>query len=110
MEVTRLLLLVGPIRFVVVVVVVDAMLWMCEVVWTAKAWPAALTEQQVEAIQSSSLLLLQREIPDRINILAAQTAHNAGVPVILDAGGMDEPVGLGTPLKPPPNIKIFNDF
>ncbi|KAI3739698.1 hypothetical protein L2E82_30109 [Cichorium intybus] len=32
---------------------------------------------------------LQREIPYLINIQVAKAARSAGVPVILDAGGMD---------------------
>lgn len=37
-------------------------------------------------------LLLQREIPDTVNVAAAAAARAAGVPVILDAGGEDAPL------------------
>lgn len=37
-------------------------------------------------------MLLQREIPEAVNIQAAQIAAAAGVPVLLDAGGVDAPL------------------
>lgn len=37
-------------------------------------------------------VLLQREIPESINLLVASVAHAAGVPVILDAGGVEGPI------------------
>ncbi len=36
------------------------------------------------------ILLLQREIPEYVNVVAARTAKQAGTLVILDAGGRDE--------------------
>ena len=36
--------------------------------------------------------MLQREIPERINILAAEYANQMGCRVILDMGGKDEPI------------------
>ena len=39
------------------------------------------------AIQRAGALLLQREIPEAVNVAAAQLAHAAGLPVVLDAGG-----------------------
>ena len=36
------------------------------------------------------VLLLQREIPEFVNILAARIAKEAGTLVILDVGGRDE--------------------
>ena len=42
------------------------------------------------AIQQAGALLLQREIPEAINVAAARIAHAAGVPVVLDAGGSDD--------------------
>jgi ribokinase len=47
---------------------------------------AALTA----AIQQAGALLLQREIPEAVNLAAARIAHAAGVPVILDAGGSED--------------------
>jgi sugar/nucleoside kinase (ribokinase family) len=38
-------------------------------------------------------LLLQREIPEAVNAAFASAARAAGVPVLLDAGGEDSPVG-----------------
>lgn len=51
-----------------------------------------LDEATRDSIRNSGLLLLQREIPEDINLEAAHIAHAAGVPVILDAGGSDEPL------------------
>ncbi len=36
-------------------------------------------------------MLLQREIPEFVNVLAAKVAKEAGTMVILDVGGRDEP-------------------
>lgn len=36
-------------------------------------------------------MLLQREIPEFVNIIAARVAREAGTMVILDVGGRDEP-------------------
>ena len=38
------------------------------------------------------ILLLQREVPEYVNIVAARTAKQAGTMVILDVGGRDEPL------------------
>lgn len=43
-------------------------------------------------IFKGKILLLQREIPEYVNIVAARTAKKAGTLVILDAGGRDEPL------------------
>jgi len=56
------------------------------------AWPAELGSELIQAIQEAGCLLLQREIPEAINLAAAQIAQHVGVPVILDAGGSDEPL------------------
>ncbi len=48
-----------------------------------------ISPSQAEVIRSGSLLLLQREIPDRINLDAAKIGHSAGVRVCLDVGGYD---------------------
>ena len=37
-------------------------------------------------------LLLQREIPEAVNLAAARAARSAGVPVVLDCGGDDTPL------------------
>jgi ribokinase len=36
--------------------------------------------------------LLQREIPEYVNVVAARTAKKAGTLVLLDVGGRDEPL------------------
>ncbi len=47
----------------------------------------------VGMIVAAGIVLLQREIPDRVNLMVAKAAHSAGVPVCLDAGGMDAALG-----------------
>jgi ribokinase len=46
----------------------------------------------VQLIAGAGAVLLQREIPEAVNIQAAQLAAAAGVPVLLDAGGVDAPL------------------
>lgn len=53
-------------------------------------WPAGCNPVTTTAIQQAGALLLQREIPEAVNIAAAQVAKAAGVLVILDAGGSDD--------------------
>lgn len=55
-------------------------------------WPDPLRDQDVELLSRAGILLLQREIPDRVNVLAAQAAKNSDVPVILDCGGVEAPI------------------
>ena len=43
-------------------------------------------------IAGSGALLLQREVPEGVNLVAARAAAAAGVPVVLDAGGADDPL------------------
>ena len=55
----------------------------------------SLDESWREIISQSNVLLLQREIPERLNILAARCAKEVQtheIIVILDMGGIDEPV------------------
>jgi ribokinase len=40
---------------------------------------------------AAKILLLQREIPEFVNVIAARIAKEAGTMVILDVGGRDEP-------------------
>jgi len=51
-------------------------------------WPD-LTEKQIELIKNADMVMLQREIPEKMNIRVAEVANEAGVPVCLDAGGED---------------------
>lgn len=51
-------------------------------------WPP-LSKKQIETIQNSDCILLQREIPSQLNIRIAEIASHSGVPILLDAGGQD---------------------
>lgn len=53
---------------------------------------SVLPEEYINAIQKSTLLMLQKEIPDQINILAAKYAKENKKMVMLDCGGRDEPI------------------
>lgn len=55
-------------------------------------WPESLGVDDIDVLRNAGIVLLQREIPDWVNIQVAETAKNAGVPVILDVGGRDEPI------------------
>lgn len=57
------------------------------------AYGDTLDESWYQAIAESNVLLLQREIPEKINILAARCAKEVQtheITVILDMGGRDE--------------------
>ncbi|XP_061345327.1 ribokinase [Gastrolobium bilobum] len=56
------------------------------------SWPHTLPHENLELVSSAGIVLLQREIPDSVNVQVAKAAKSAGVPVILDAGGMDAPI------------------
>ncbi|KAL0443649.1 UNVERIFIED_CONTAM: Ribokinase [Sesamum latifolium] len=58
------------------------------------SWPETLPPEDLEVVKNAGIVLLQREIPDSVNIQVAETARSAGVPVILDAGGVDAPIPL----------------
>ncbi|MCO5575806.1 hypothetical protein L7F22_029611 [Adiantum nelumboides] len=61
--------------------------------WTRlEATSSQFSLQTQQLISQAGALLLQREIPDDVNIEAAKIAKNADVPVILDAGGADTPI------------------
>ncbi|KAF1315203.1 Ribokinase, partial [Globisporangium splendens] len=55
-------------------------------------WPEQLPESLVDAIQSAAIVLLQCEIPEYVNVLVAQAAAHAGVPVMWDSGGEDRKI------------------
>lgn len=44
------------------------------------------------AIDESVCVMLQREVPDHVNVVAAEYAHSVGVPVFVDVGGTDAPL------------------
>lgn len=54
----------------------------------------ALSDQEIEdMIQPYSLVQLQCEVPDFVNLRLARTAKRLGIPVILDVGGEDRKMG-----------------
>jgi len=55
--------------------------------------PWIITDEITQCIKEAGILLLQREIPEEVNIQVAKVAHTAGVPVVLDVGGEDGPIG-----------------
>ncbi|KAJ0101266.1 hypothetical protein Patl1_05066 [Pistacia atlantica] len=71
-------------------------------------WPEKFDDEGLKVVKNAGIVLLQREIPDSVNIQVAKdfctirfcigkcdlvvAARNADVPVILDAGGMDAPL------------------
>ncbi|KAL6205930.1 hypothetical protein ACLB2K_023182 [Fragaria x ananassa] len=55
-------------------------------------WPERLSDEDLRVVRSAGIVLLQREVPEEVNIQVAKAAKSAGVPVILDAGGMDAPI------------------
>jgi ribokinase len=54
--------------------------------WTAPG------DEALRQVAASGMLLLQREVPESVSLAAARAASSAGVPVILDAGGNEEPI------------------
>lgn len=56
-----------------------------------QAWNG-ISEKMQAAINSAGTLLLQREVPESVNLAAAKIASAARVPVILDAGGAMGPL------------------
>ncbi|KAL4095442.1 hypothetical protein PRIC1_008816 [Phytophthora ramorum] len=57
-----------------------------------RAWPDELPAALTDAIQSAAIVLLQCEIPERVNALVAKTAAETNVPVMWDTGGDDTPI------------------
>ncbi len=57
---------------------------------TSEEWQ--ITDAVTSAIQSAGVVLLQREIPESVNVVFAKLACSARVPVILDAGGAESPL------------------
>ncbi|CAH9143219.1 unnamed protein product [Cuscuta epithymum] len=56
------------------------------------SWPKTIPDEDLEVVRNAGILLLQREIPESVNIQVAKVARSAGVPIILDAGGVDAPI------------------
>jgi ribokinase len=58
-------------------------------------WPAdeaELAERMEAATRGAAVVMLQREIPDRVTLAAARAARARGARVLLDAGGVDDPI------------------
>ena len=55
-------------------------------------WDVELPDGLLKSIEGSSCVMLQREIPERINIAVAQHAKKCGVDVLMDVGGDDSPL------------------
>lgn len=62
------------------------------IVGGANTAPWACTPPQKEAVASAGMLLLQRELPDDVNLKFAEMARDLGVPVVMDAGGAEGPL------------------
>lgn len=62
------------------------------IVGGANAAEWSITDAQAATITRAGAVLLQREIPDAVNLEVAELCLDAGVPVILDAGGADGPL------------------
>eukprot|EP00644_Phytophthora_capsici_P016325 jgi/Phyca11/9132/fgenesh1_pm.PHYCAscaffold_34_\ len=62
-----------------------------------RAWPDELPVALKDAIKSAAIVLLQCEIPERINALVAKTAAETNVPVMWDTGGDDTPIPADLP-------------
>ncbi len=57
-------------------------------------WPTAaeVTEQLREPMTESAVVMLQREVPEFVNVAAASLARSLGKPVFMDVGGTDAPL------------------
>lgn len=49
-------------------------------------------EEALQLLRTAGMVLLQREIPEEVNARAASIASEAGVPVLLDCGGVEGPI------------------
>ncbi|GBF91895.1 hypothetical protein Rsub_05000 [Raphidocelis subcapitata] len=57
----------------------------------SRSW--ALPPAAEALLRTAGAVLLQREVPESVNTAVAEAARGAGVPVFLDAGGVDAPLG-----------------
>lgn len=55
-------------------------------------WAAELPPTLVRGIGDAALVLLQREVPDHVNVAVARTARAHGVHVLMDVGGRADPL------------------
>ncbi|KAK3285020.1 hypothetical protein CYMTET_7363, partial [Cymbomonas tetramitiformis] len=56
-----------------------------------RAWESP-SDEALSAVAGAGALLLQREVPEEVNLAAARVARDAGVLVVLDAGGEEGPL------------------
>lgn len=55
----------------------------------AMAWLLTLGSFAAQLLRTAGMVLLQREIPEEVNARVAAIAGEAGVPVLLDCGGVE---------------------
>jgi ribokinase len=55
-------------------------------------WPEELPKELEKALQTTAVVMLQREIPQRVNLAVARAAKAAGAVVYLDMGGEESPL------------------
>ncbi|KAF4148812.1 putative ribokinase [Phytophthora infestans] len=56
------------------------------------AWPEELPTALIDAIKNAAIVLVQCEIPVRVNALEAKAAAKSTVPIMWDTGGDDYPI------------------
>ncbi|KUF90605.1 Ribokinase [Phytophthora nicotianae] len=56
------------------------------------AWPEELPASLIDAVKTAAIVLVQCEIPVRVNALVAKAAAETSVPVMWDTGGDDYPI------------------
>jgi len=52
-------------------------------------WPSELTDKAKDKIKSADVVMLQREVPEKVNAMCAKYASRCSVPVLMDAGGAE---------------------
>lgn len=55
-------------------------------------WPNDLSAALKSELKQASVVVLQREVPNSVNLMVAKCASEAGVKVVMDAGGSSDPV------------------
>jgi len=56
------------------------------------AWPEDIEQYIRSRIQTAQAVMLQREIPEHVNVFVAEVAASLGIPLFQDAGGADRPI------------------
>ncbi|KAF3540179.1 hypothetical protein F2Q69_00019551 [Brassica cretica] len=59
-----------------------------------RGWTEKMSDDELEIVRNAGGVLLQREIPDSINIQVVKDVKRAVVLVILDVGEMDMPIPI----------------